>query len=197
MGNPLFLVLGVFVLLFSWDAAAQTLNSSCPVNFTVGETKTYQFCNNLSVLGATLSYTYVVENGSLDIAFQAGPAASGGWVGWGINPQGLAMIGTQALIAFRLSNGSTVVDTYNVVSKVAVLNPSNISIPVTNKSAVYESSSGKITIFASLVLTSNQTSVNQVWQVGSSVTNFSPDVHRFDDANLKSLGTLYLQSGAS
>ncbi|GLJ53612.1 hypothetical protein SUGI_1143660 [Cryptomeria japonica] len=197
MGSPLFLVLGVFVLLFSCDAATQTLNSSCPVNFTVGETKTYQFCNSLNVLGATLSYTYVVGNGSLDIAFQAAPAASGGWVAWGINPQGLAMIGTQALIAFQSSNGSTVVGTYDVESKSAPLNPSPISLSVTNKSAVYESSSGKITIFASLVLTSNQTSINQVWQVGSSVTNSTPAIHSTAPADLSSLGTLVFQSGAT
>ncbi|XP_057828975.2 auxin-induced in root cultures protein 12-like [Cryptomeria japonica] len=196
MGSPLFLALGVVVLLFSWDAAAQNSDLSCPVKFTVDEAKTYHVRNNLS-LGATLSYTYHAENGFLDIAFKAPPAASGGWVGWGINPHGLQMIGTQALIAFRLGNGSTVVDTYNVTSKSAALNPSKISIPVTSKSAVYEASSGKITIFASLVLDSNQTSVNQVWQVGSSVTNFSPHVHSYDDANLSSLGTLDLKSGAT
>ncbi|XP_057828990.2 cytochrome b561 and DOMON domain-containing protein At5g35735 [Cryptomeria japonica] len=194
MGRPLFLILGVAVLLFGWDASAQ---SSCPVTFTGGEAKTYQTCNNLQTLGATLAYTYVVENGSLDIAFQAAPAASGGWVAWGINPQGIQMIGTQALIAFRSSNGSTVVGTYNVQSKTAALNPSSISLTVTNKSAVYESSSGKITIFASLVLTSNQTSINQVWQVGSSVTNSTPAVHSTASADLSSLGTLDLRSGTS
>ncbi|GLJ53613.1 hypothetical protein SUGI_1143670 [Cryptomeria japonica] len=127
MRSPLFLVLGVFVLLFSWDAAAQTSDSSCPLKFTVDETKTYHVCNNLS-LGATLSYNYYEENGSLEIAFKAAPAASGGWVGWGINPKGLQMIGAQDLIAFLLGNGSTVVDTYNVTSKSGILNPSNITI---------------------------------------------------------------------
>ncbi|GLJ53614.1 hypothetical protein SUGI_1143680 [Cryptomeria japonica] len=159
MGKALFLALGVNVLLFAWDAAAQISYSSCPLIFTVGETKTYEFCIELN-LGATLSFYYHVENRSLDIAFQAKPSASRGWVCWGINPQGLAMIGTQALIAFRLDNGSTVVGTYEVQSKSAALKPSKISLNVTSKSAVYESRSGKITIFASLVLDSNQTSVN-------------------------------------
>ncbi|GLJ53609.1 hypothetical protein SUGI_1143620 [Cryptomeria japonica] len=197
MGRPLFLILGAAVLLFAWNAAAQTSDSSCPLQFTVGEAKTYQFCNPLNALGATLSYIHHAENGSLDIAFKATPAASGGWVGWGINPNGLQMIGTQALIAFRLSNGSTVVDTYNVASKTAALNPSKISITVSSKSAVYESSSGKITIFASLALGSNQTSVNQVWQVGSSVSNLSPAIHTTSGANLRSLGTLNIKSGAA
>ncbi|GLJ53632.1 hypothetical protein SUGI_1144000 [Cryptomeria japonica] len=196
MGSPLFLALGVIVLLFGWDAAAQTSNSSCPLKFT-GETKTFQYCSKLNALGATLSYIYHVENGSLEIAFQAKPPASGGWVCWGINPKGLAMIGTQALIAFRLGNGTTVVDTYDVESKSDALNRSKISLNVTSKSAVYEASSGKITIFASLVLDSNQISINQVWQVGSSVTNFSPDVHKFDDANLQSLGALNLSEATS
>ncbi|GLJ53603.1 hypothetical protein SUGI_1143500 [Cryptomeria japonica] len=197
MGHHLLLILAVTVLLFGWDAAAQTSNSSCPVKFTRGNIKTYQYCNKLHALGATLSYIYHAENGSLDIAFKAAPAASMGWVGWGINPKGKQMIGTQALIAFRLSNGSTVVDTYNVVSKTLALNPSKISITVRSKSAVYESSSGKITIFATLVLGSNKTSVNQVWQVGSSVTNLSPGIHKTTGANLKSLGVLNLPSGAT
>ncbi|GLJ53625.1 hypothetical protein SUGI_1143880 [Cryptomeria japonica] len=196
MGSPVFLALGVIVLLFGWDAAAQTSNSSCPLKFT-GETKTFQYCSKLTILGPILSYNYHVENGSLDIAFQVKPSASGGWVGWGINPQGLQMIGTQTLIAFRLANGTTVVDTYDVVSKSNALNPSKISLNVTNKSAMYESSSGKITIFASLVLNSSQTSVNLVWQVGSLVSNFSPGVHSFAQTNLKSFGTLNLQSGAT
>lgn len=193
MGRPLFLILFVAVLLFGWDVSAQT----CPLQFTVGEARSFQNCDNLQTLGATLSYTFVVENGSLDIAFQAAPAASGGWVGWGINPQTPAMIGTQALIAFQASNGSTVVGTYDVESKTAALNPSSISLNVTNKSAIFESSSGKITIFASLVLSSNQTSINQVWQVGSSVTGSSPAQHSTASADLNSLGTLDLQSGTS
>ncbi|GLJ53599.1 hypothetical protein SUGI_1143430 [Cryptomeria japonica] len=196
MGRPLSLILAVAVLLFGWDASAQSSDSSCPKTFTVGDAKTYQTCNDLQTLGATLAYTYVVENGSLDIAFQAAPAASGGWVAWGINPQGLAMIGTQALIAFQSSNGSTVVGTYDVQSK-STVTPSPISLTVTNKSAVYERSSGKITIFASLVLGSNQTSINQVWQVGSSVTNSTPAIHSTAPADLSSLGTLDLQSGTS
>ncbi|GLJ53611.1 hypothetical protein SUGI_1143650 [Cryptomeria japonica] len=132
------------------NGAAQTIDSSCPVKFTVDETKTYHVCNNLS-LGATLSYNYYEENESLDIAFKASPAASGGW----------------------------------------------ISIPVTNKSAVFESNRGKITIFASWVLDSNHTSVNEVWQVGNSVTNFRPGLHSLAEGDLKSLGTLNLQSGST
>ncbi|XP_059070218.1 receptor-like protein kinase THESEUS 1 [Cryptomeria japonica] len=195
MGCPLFFILGIVVVLFGWTAAAETLSldTSCPLTFTVGETKTYQICNKLS-LGATLSYNYSVENGSLDIAFNAAPATSGGWVGWGINPKGLQMIGTQALIAFQSGNGSTVVHTYDVVSKSDALNPSNISFNVVEKRAVYNGSNGKITIFASLTLGFNQTSINHVWQIGGSISNLSPGIHSTDMADLNSLETLNLTS---
>ncbi|GLJ53629.1 hypothetical protein SUGI_1143950 [Cryptomeria japonica] len=200
MESPLFLILGVVVLLFGWDASARTSDSSCPLIFA-GEAKTYQNCSSLQTLGATLSYTYLVQTGSLghlDTAFKARPSASGGWVGWGINPHGgPQMIGTQALIAFQVVDGSTMVFTYDVTSKSDALNFSKLSIPVTNKSAVYESSSGEITIFASWELDPNQTNVNLVWQVGSSVDDFSPGVHSFDEANLRSSGTLNLESGVT
>ncbi|GLJ53631.1 hypothetical protein SUGI_1143990 [Cryptomeria japonica] len=162
----------------------QTSNANCPLQFTEGGTKSYEFCSNLN-LGATVSYIYHQQNGSLDIAFKAAPRA------W---PQ---MIGTQALIAFQSSNGSTVVGTYNVVSKTSALNPSPISLNVINKSVVYESSCGKITIFASLVLDSNQTSVNQVWQVGTTVINSIIGVHSLSPTDLRTVGTLDLLSGAT
>ncbi|KAH9287823.1 hypothetical protein KI387_031940 [Taxus chinensis] len=196
MMGRFFFVLGVVVLLFRSNAAAQSSNSDCPLQFT-SPSRAYAFCSSLVRLGATLSYTYNENNGSVDMAFKAAPAASGGWVGWGINPTAPQMVGTQALIAFRHSNGSTIVDTYDVKSKTAALNPSKISINVTDKSAVYESSSGKITIFASFILPSNETSVSHVWQVGSSVTSLSPGIHPTAQNNLNSLGTLNLKSGAT
>eukprot|EP01018_Ginkgo_biloba_P014071 Gb_13627 [translate_table: standard] len=169
----------------SWHAIAQT----CPVAFS-SETKIFSSCKALPQHGATLSWTYHPENGSVDVAFRAKPAASAGWVAWGINPNGTRMIGTQALIAFRHSNGSTIVDTYDVESKSAQLQPSKISLAVANKSAVYEN--GEITIFATVSLPSNKTTVNQVWQVGSAVEGLSPRVHAFNPANLQSFGSIDL-----
>uniref|UniRef100_A0A0D6QTD7 Cytochrome b561 and DOMON domain-containing protein n=1 Tax=Araucaria cunninghamii TaxID=56994 RepID=A0A0D6QTD7_ARACU len=192
MGRPLTVgVVATVLLLFAlrWDAAcAQT----CPLP---GITKQYTNCSVLGKLNATLSWTYTSANGSVDIAFRATPAASAGWVGWGINPTGTKMVGTQALIAFRLSNGSTIVNTYDVKSYSDVT-LSNLSFPVTSKSATFESG-GAITILATLILPSNKTTVNQVWQVGSAVTNMIPDAHATSNDNKQSLGTVNLEQGTS
>uniref|UniRef100_A0A0C9QQ22 Cytochrome b561 and DOMON domain-containing protein n=1 Tax=Wollemia nobilis TaxID=56998 RepID=A0A0C9QQ22_9CONI len=194
MGRPLTVgVVATVLLLFAlrWDAACA---QSCSLTFT-GVSKQYTQCNTLPELGATLSWTYTPAAGSVDIAFRATPAASAGWVGWGINPTSTGMVGTQALIAFRLTNGSTIVNTYDVGSYAGVT-LSSLSFSVTNKSAIYESS-GQITIFATLILPSNKTNVNQVWQVGSSVTNMTPAAHAMGTSNKKSSGTVNLELGTS
>lgn len=180
------------VVILAWQTSAQT----CLKSFTVaGASKSYASCNDLSTLNAALAWTYFPTNGSIDIAFRATPAASAGWVGWGINPTATAMVGTQALIAFKHSNGSTVVDTYNIVAQ-APPSPSNISITVSNKSAVFENT-GQITIFATLTLTSNKTAVNHVWQVGSAVNGLVPQAHANNQANLASATTIDLKTGVS
>jgi hypothetical protein len=112
-----------------------------------------------------LSWTYYPVNGSIDIAFRATPVATVGWVVRGINPTATTMVGTHALIAFRNTNGSAVVYTYNLMSQ-SPPSPSNISITVSDKSVVYESA-GHITIFSKLTLPSNKTVVNMCgkWEV--------------------------------
>jgi hypothetical protein len=177
------------VVILAWQASAQT----CLKSFTVGSaSKSFASCNDLSTLNAALSWTYFPTNGSIDIAFRATPAATAGWVGWGINPTATAMVGTQALIAFKLSNGSMIVDTYNLVAQ-APPSPSTISIAVSNKSAVFEST-GQITIFATLTLPSNKTVVNHVWQVGSAVSGLVPQAHANNPANLASAKTIDLKT---
>lgn len=106
------------------------------------------------------------------------------------------MIGSQALVAFKNSDGSVVVKTYNI-SSYAPISESKLSFEVTQKSA--EFSDGVFKIFATVVLPvmGNGTALNQVWQVGSSVTGGVPDKHDFQPANLNSKGTLDLVSGQS
>ncbi|KAL6967954.1 hypothetical protein U1Q18_033757, partial [Sarracenia purpurea var. burkii] len=151
--------------------------------------KLYTNCADLPTLSAFLHWSYNSTTSSLSIAFVAPPAKPDGWIAWGINPTATGMIGTQALIAFKQSNGSMKVDTYNISSPQSVV-PSKISFAVSDMSA--EDSGGLIKIFATLALPENTTSVNQVWQVGGSVTNGLPDKHAFDPANMKATGTLDL-----
>lgn len=180
------------VVILACQASAQTCSTS--LQSTSG-TKTFTSCNSLPTLSATLAWTYFPANGSIAIGFRATPAASAGWVAWGINPTAAAMVGTQALIAFKHSNGSSIVDTYNL-KDTNPPSPSSISIAVSDKSVIIESS-GHITIFATLTLPSNKTTVNHVWQVGSAVKGLVPQAHALSAANTGSAATIDLKTGTS
>lgn len=105
------------------------------------------------------------------------------------------MIGSQALIGFKKPDGSVIVKTYNI-SSYGPLVESKLSFEVKEKSG--EFSDGVFKIFATVVLpVINGTAVNQVWQVGPSVTGGVPDKHDFQPANLNSKGSLDLVSGQS
>lgn len=184
------MVLGFAVVMLAWQASAQT----CLKSFT-SPNKLYASCNDLTTLSAALSWNYYPGNGTVDIAFRAKPAATAGWVGWGINPTAAQMVGTQALIAYKDSTGTAVVNTYNLVSQSAS-QPTSISITVSNKTAIYDSS-GYFIIFATLTLPSNKTSVNHVWQVGSAVSGSVPQAHANNAANLNSASTIDLSTGVT
>lgn len=102
------------------------------------------------------------------------------------------MIGTQALLAFRTSDGSIDVDAYNISSY--KVRKSKIAYEVSDLGAEY-GSDGVITIFATMKLPAGTTKVNQVWQVGPSVADGIPVKHSFDPASLASRTTLDLVAG--
>ncbi|KAL8106558.1 cytochrome b561 and DOMON domain-containing protein At3g25290-like [Apium graveolens] len=157
--------------------------------------KLYQHCNDLPQLNSYLHYTYDPKKSSLSVAFVATPPKPNGWVAWAINPTATGMIGSQALIGLKNSDGSVVVKTYSIESYGPIVE-SKLSFDVTQKSA--EFSDGVFKIFATVVLPElNGTMVNQVWQVGASVTGGVPDKHDFSPANLNSKGRLDLVSGMS
>ncbi|XP_052186766.1 auxin-induced in root cultures protein 12-like [Diospyros lotus] len=181
--TALILLLASVPLLIS---PAKALNCTSQ-NFT--NKMLYDKCVDLPTLSAYLHWNY---NGSkLSIAFVAPPASPTGWISWAINPTGTGMLGSQALIAFKHSNGSVAVDTYNISAYKFV--QSKIAFDVPDKKA--ESSGGVMRIFATLELPNGMTLVNQVWQVGSSVTDNDPVRHDLQPANLKSNGTINLVTG--
>ncbi|KAA8543560.1 hypothetical protein F0562_021694 [Nyssa sinensis] len=180
------LILGFSVVLFLLILPSHSLTCSSQ-NFT--NSQLYANCTDLQSLGSYLHWTYNSTGSSLSIAFIAPPAKSDGWIAWAINPTGTGMAGAQALIAFKGSNGSMTVNTYNISSYGSIVQ-SKILYPVTNKSA--EQSGGLMKIFATLTLPQNTTTVNQVWQVGGSVTGGHPDKHEFLPANLMAKATLNL-----
>ena len=171
---------------------AQSVLAQSGCSRTYSGNRLYSRCNDLPVLQSSLHWTHNNESSTLQLAFSAAPSTSSGWISWGINPNGLAMIGTQALIAFRLSNGSIDLDKYNISSY--RISKSTISYEVSDLAAEY-GSDGVMTIFATFKLPPGTTEVNQVWQVGPSVTGGIPVKHSFDPANLAARGTLNLVAG--
>ncbi|GMH30970.1 hypothetical protein Nepgr_032813 [Nepenthes gracilis] len=177
------------VFLLSPSAYSQTCKSQ---KFT-GK-RTFETCADLPYLKAYLHWTLDSSKSSLSIAYTAPPAASTGWVGWGINPNSPTMVGSQALIAFPLSNGSLTVKPYDLKSYQSIVQQ-QLSYAVSNLSA--ESSGGSITIFATWALPAKTTKVNQVWQVGSTVVNGTPQRHALQADNLSSKEVLNLVETAA
>ncbi|XP_057964022.1 cytochrome b561 and DOMON domain-containing protein At3g25290-like [Malania oleifera] len=153
--------------------------------------KLYQNCADLPLLSAYLHWTYDSTSRSLSVAFVGTPAAPDGWISWAVNLDGVGMVKAQALIAFK-ENGKMTVKPYRLESYRSVVQQ-NLTVGVSDLSA--ESSGGQMKLFATLAMPAGTSSVNQVWQVGASVTNGRPDMHAFQSANLNSKGTLDLKSG--
>ncbi|KAK6122211.1 hypothetical protein DH2020_044039 [Rehmannia glutinosa] len=191
--SSLFLIAAAVALLIS-PATSQTCRSQ---TFTQSNTR-FANCSDLPTLRAYLHWTYdpsATPNPTLNIAFIAPPASRDGWVAWAINPTGPGMLGAQSLIAFRDTNGSVVVRTYNISSYSSIAE-SRISYEVLSRRAEY--SDGVMRIFATLALPAGgNTELNQVWQVGSSVRGGVPARHEFSPENLSSRGTLQLGSKAA
>lgn len=183
------LLLTTWVSLFS---PSQSQGATC-TSQTFTNNKLYTFCNDLPYLNSYLHWAYDSAQSTLSIAFIATPPRPDGWVAWAINPTATGMVGSQTLIAFRQPDGKMAVKTYNITSY-APLQESKVWFDVKESSA--ESSGGAIRLFATLVLPEKgKTVVNQVWQVGSSVTGGVPVKHELQPANLNSKGSLDLLKG--
>ncbi|XP_059660050.1 cytochrome b561 and DOMON domain-containing protein At3g25290-like [Cornus florida] len=185
------LILGFSLLIFLTTPSHSLTCSS--QKFT--NNKLYEHCNDLPQLSSYLHWTHDSAAKSLSVAFVAPPAKPDGWIAWAINPTGAGMVGAQALIALKQSNGSMTVKTFNVSSYKSIVE-SKLSFDVMEMSADY--SDGLMRIFATVALPdAAATTLSQVWQVGGSVTAGFPDRHEFQPANLNSKGTLDLLKGQS
>ncbi|XP_021749592.1 cytochrome b561 and DOMON domain-containing protein At4g12980-like [Chenopodium quinoa] len=181
-----------FSLLFLLTSLPLSLSSTCT---SPKLTSSYKSCNELPSLSSSLHYSYDHSNKSLSIAFTATPPSASGWVAWGINPTGTGMAGTQAIVAFKDTDGSMSVKTFNLSSYSDIIE-GKLSFPVYEKRAVFNAADGSITIFAS-VGNSGTGKINHVWQVGPGVSKGFPEKHEFKPENLQSKGTLDLNGGAS
>ncbi|XP_072973904.1 cytochrome b561 and DOMON domain-containing protein At3g25290-like [Typha angustifolia] len=158
--------------------------------------RVFAACNDLPHLSSSLHWTYDRAASSISLAFVAPPADPAGWVAWAINPSGEGMKGAQALIAFKQPSGAMGVKTYNISAvEYGPIEESAIAFETTNRAAEY--ANGKIRMFATVKLGKGMEVVNQVWQVGASVTGGVPDKHAFGVDNLAAKGRLDLVKGVS
>ena len=190
--------IALLLLLLASPAAmrgAEAAGACAGEKFPAG--RTYATCQDLPKLGAALHWTYDDSKSSLSLAFVAAPAGPGGWVAWALNPTGEGMAGAQALVALKGSSSAPAVKTYNITGYVPLGGASTpIAFPATDLAAD-EGSSGKIRLYGKLQLHKGMKAVNQVWQVGSSVTGGAPDKHAFGADNLAAKAKLVLAGRAT
>ncbi|OEL13873.1 hypothetical protein BAE44_0025106 [Dichanthelium oligosanthes] len=157
----------------------------------------YASCADLPRLGATLHYNYTAATNTVAVAFRAPQAKGGGedgWVAWGINPSGRAgMVGTQAVVAFRRSNGTlvaypTVLDSYT--PSMAPAAPEDLAFPVSGVAAEHVDGKGMV-VYATVALPAAKGSkFTHVWQQGSAVVNDVPAAHPTTGDNVLSTATI-------
>ncbi|KAK4750868.1 hypothetical protein SAY87_004350 [Trapa incisa] len=171
-------------------AESQTCKSQKAV-LESGSSRAYADCADLPTLGAFLHYTYNAANSSLSVAFLA---AASGWISWAINPTSTGMVGAQALMALKPANVSIVAKTYNISSYSAIVE-SKLSFDVWDLKA--DEANGTMRLFGSVKVPEGATTLNQVWQVGSSVKGTHPQIHDMTPDNKNSKSTLKLSAGTS
>ncbi|CAN1347940.1 Cytochrome b561 and DOMON domain-containing protein At5g35735 [Linum perenne] len=187
--RPLFTAILFLISFLSSQSNAQTCNSQrFPSN------QVYSTCVDLPALTSFLHWNFHQANNTADIAFRKSGASASNWVCWALNPSGGQMVGSQALIAYQLPNGSMNVYTSSIDSMGPSMTPGSLSFRVSNLRA--EHSSGETSIFATLHLGSNLLSTNQVWQEGPLVSG-APSIHPTTGDNVRSIGTINFQSGAT
>ncbi|KAJ7963639.1 Cytochrome b561 and DOMON domain-containing protein [Quillaja saponaria] len=166
---------------------------SC-MSYIFSSNKNYKTCNDLPVLDSSIFWNYHQSSRIVDIAFRKIKVKESSWVAWAINPTSTGMVGSQALIAFKRSDGVLVAYTSPVISYQTLLPQGNLSFPVRGVSATYNANINEMILFATIQLPNNPTLVNHVWQEGPVVDDF-PRMHALSGPNLNSFGRLDFQSG--
>ncbi|GJN04052.1 hypothetical protein PR202_ga21562 [Eleusine coracana subsp. coracana] len=194
--------LALLLLLLSAPAApllvSAAIGACSSEKFPAG--RTFQHCEDLPKLGASIHWTHDASTNTLSVAFVAAPASPGGWVAWGLNPTAEGMTGTQALVALKggASGGAPAVKTYNITGYVPLGAASTpIAFPATDLAADAAGAGGRMRVYGKLQLHKGMRVVNQVWQVGSSVTGGAPDKHAFAADNLAAKSKLVLAGKAA
>ncbi|CAK9316197.1 unnamed protein product [Citrullus colocynthis] len=185
-----FFISALILLSFSLSASAQI----CRTYNGFANDEVFAACVDHPVLNSFLHWTYNPSNSTLKIAFRRPSTTPNQWIAWAINPQSLAMFGSQALIAYQNSSGLPHVYTSSVDLPSPTMQQSSLSFDVPQLSATY--TNNEMTIFATINLPPGLTTINQVWQEGPMIQG-SPISHSLTGDNRRSLSTLDLLTGSS
>jgi hypothetical protein len=169
-----------------------TILKSCD-KYTFPNNLSYATCNDLPVLESSLHWNYYPKTSKVDIAFKKNNAKDSSWIAWAINPTSKGMIGSQALIGYRRSDGSFKAYASSITSYATMLQEGNLTFPVYDVSGMHVN--GNMIIFASLELPTNTSLVNQVWQEGLVSDDGRLEAHAMTGPNIQSFGTLDFKSG--
>ncbi|XP_027062313.1 cytochrome b561 and DOMON domain-containing protein At4g12980 [Coffea arabica] len=152
-------------------------------------------------LGAEFAWNYNNGTRRLEILFGAKLHGDMGWLAWGLNPgKHAGMVGTQALIGIKLSNGTSSHDTYSITDSTKLgckLLPSKIDLEVGDFSFSFPEAEFAV-IQATIVLPReyNDSSTNVVWQVGNVAAEKQPFMHPKNIWHLSCKETINLISGS-
>ncbi|KAH8517929.1 hypothetical protein H0E87_005738 [Populus deltoides] len=183
------LLFSCFLLI---SLSVSSLAQSCS-SYSFSNSQKYTACNELSQLSCSLHWNYHPSNMTADIAFRKTGASTTNWIAWALNPTRQGMAGSQALVAYRHSNGTVIVYTTQVDAS-GSMQPASLSFGVPNISAEY--TGGDMIIFATLQLSASLVSTNQVWQEGP-LSGGSPGRHPTTGQNIQSVGTVNFVSGTA
>ncbi|XP_047955270.1 cytochrome b561 and DOMON domain-containing protein At5g47530-like [Salvia hispanica] len=178
------------LLFFSLYISSSHAQSCATYNFAGN--RIFSHCADLPNLNSFLHWNYDDSAKTVQIGYRHTGVAATRWVAWAINPTGRGMVGAQALVAFRKSDGTMRAYTSPVSSYQTQLAEGDLSFPVSDLSATY--AGNEYTIFATLKLDNVTSTVNQVWQEGP-LSGDSPARHPTTGANVQSTGNLNLLSG--
>jgi hypothetical protein len=176
---PLVVAVATTVLLLATGASAQ----GC-ANATFPAGRSFERCDTLPVLGASLHWTYHAGNGTAELAFRA-PSGSGGWVAWGINTGGAGMVGSSVFLAAQNAGGAVSVLTTVLESTSPSLKNGTLKFDVPVPPTA-EYAGGAYTIYATVALPGNSTQQNTVWQSGP-LSSGAILPHPMTGENLKSV----------
>ncbi|KAE9614776.1 hypothetical protein Lal_00036094 [Lupinus albus] len=199
-----FLLLTIFILAFLSIAFGE---QSCSETFIrLIQKRNITNCKTLRTQGAEFAWNYHYNGTNstiLDILFGARLNSPEGWIAWGVNPGKRAeMIGTKAIIGIKYSDGSLIVNTYDITKETkhgCKLLPSPIGLEVSNKSMENDAVSEFYTISARIILPKeyNITRLNHVWQLGYAIADGNqPLRHPTTLHNVDSTETINLTSSS-